>query len=416
MSNPIVSTPSIAPLANEANHLARLPTDSQPDELGQPLAAVADENQLNLPEIAPPAYLLPTLNSIRVQQGRTVEQAASALRLSVNQINAMESQQWQALPGAAYIKGFLRNYTKYLGVDTAPYIEQYENTGVLPSPQIANSNVSASGAAGNVVSQHATGSNAAAKLSPAALAVKHSTDKPTVLKDDPAALSSFNQAAQSTPSRGLTGVVVGLLALTAAFLMYWERALWLPTVQPVLTGAQVWFNTIVGSATTGEANTGLARSSTSTAPATASVNGVLAPIVPAPAASPVSESPASSASTMNTAITNNPPNASNIQAPVSPAIDGNSRVGMPQALSALPATARVIDVSTDKAVWLELRDATGAVIDSGMKPAGSRYQVEGKAPISAIIGAADAVTIQVNGKPMDIISAAAGNVARVTIQ
>jgi cytoskeleton protein RodZ len=416
MSNPIVSTPSIAPPVNEANHLARLPTDSQPDELGQALAAVADENQLNLPEIAPPAYQLPTLNSIRVQQGRTVEQAASALRLSVNQINAMESQQWQALPGSAYIKGFLRNYTKYLGVDTAPYIEQYENTGMLPSPQIANSNVSASGAAGNVVSQHGAGSNAAAKLSPAALAVKHSTDKPTVLKDDPAALSSFNQAAQSTPSRGLMGVVMGLLALTAAFLMYWERALWLPTVQPVLTGAQAWFNTIVGSATTGEANNGLARSSTSAAPATASVNGVLAPIVSAPAASPVSDSPASSASTTNTAITTNPPNASSIQAPVSPVIDGNSRVGMPQALSALPATARVIDVSTDKAVWLELRDATGAVIDSGMKPAGSRYQVEGKAPISAIIGAADAVTIQVNGKPIDIISAAAGNVARVTIQ
>ncbi len=41
-------------------------------------------------------------------------------------LEALESEAWDDLPGEAYLKGFLRSYAEYLGLDSRPILENYQ--------------------------------------------------------------------------------------------------------------------------------------------------------------------------------------------------------------------------------------------------------------------------------------------------
>jgi len=64
-----------------------------------------------------------TLAQARVRAGLSVEQAAARLRLHARQLRAIESEDLQALPAAAYISGFVRNYARELKIDPAALLE-----------------------------------------------------------------------------------------------------------------------------------------------------------------------------------------------------------------------------------------------------------------------------------------------------
>src|SRR5262249_152515 len=42
-------------------------------------------------------------------------------------LTALEEEQWELLPGDAYVKGFLRTYAEYLGLNGQLYIEEYNS-------------------------------------------------------------------------------------------------------------------------------------------------------------------------------------------------------------------------------------------------------------------------------------------------
>ena len=80
------------------------------------------------------------LKKARAEKRITLEQAEKDLRIRRKFLLALEENAWQNLPSLPYIKGFLRNYSKYLGLAPDEMIaffrRQYvaqEKAGLLPS-------------------------------------------------------------------------------------------------------------------------------------------------------------------------------------------------------------------------------------------------------------------------------------------
>jgi cytoskeleton protein RodZ len=59
----------------------------------------------------------------RENMGLSVDEVASRLRLMPRQVQALESGNVDALPGPAFVRGFLRNYAKLLQIDVEPLLE-----------------------------------------------------------------------------------------------------------------------------------------------------------------------------------------------------------------------------------------------------------------------------------------------------
>lgn len=66
------------------------------------------------------------LSVIREQRGYSLEYVASKLNLRVQIIELIESGQFELLPEPVFIKGYLRAYTKLLGVEPEPFIAIYD--------------------------------------------------------------------------------------------------------------------------------------------------------------------------------------------------------------------------------------------------------------------------------------------------
>ncbi|MCL2344738.1 MAG: helix-turn-helix domain-containing protein [Desulfobulbus sp.] len=67
----------------------------------------------------PPPSVGEQLAAGRLAQGLTVADVAQTLKLGARQVEALESGNWRALPGNTFIRGFVRNYARLLGLDAA---------------------------------------------------------------------------------------------------------------------------------------------------------------------------------------------------------------------------------------------------------------------------------------------------------
>lgn len=65
------------------------------------------------------------LNVAREAQGLTVQDVAKQLRLGVKQIEALEADDFVALPEPTIVKGFIRNYAKLLKTPSEPLVAAY---------------------------------------------------------------------------------------------------------------------------------------------------------------------------------------------------------------------------------------------------------------------------------------------------
>ncbi len=57
------------------------------------------------------------LSSSRKKKNISLKKAAKDLRLKVEILEALEKEEWQKLPHAPFVKGFIQNYAAYLGLD-----------------------------------------------------------------------------------------------------------------------------------------------------------------------------------------------------------------------------------------------------------------------------------------------------------
>jgi transcriptional regulator with XRE-family HTH domain len=75
------------------------------------------------------------LESAREKKGLTLEQVSEALCLRRNVVQALESADWDALPHAVYVKGYVTDYARYLDVyeSVVPYVSfERETAKIIP--------------------------------------------------------------------------------------------------------------------------------------------------------------------------------------------------------------------------------------------------------------------------------------------
>jgi cytoskeleton protein RodZ len=70
------------------------------------------------------------LSQARQAQNLTAAEVARRLKLSVWQVEALESGQYQRLPGAIFVRGFIRNYARLLKLDPEEVV--HADTGLVP--------------------------------------------------------------------------------------------------------------------------------------------------------------------------------------------------------------------------------------------------------------------------------------------
>jgi cytoskeleton protein RodZ len=68
-----------------------------------------------------------TLREARVRRKLTLQQVEDDTKIRVKYIQAMENEDFEVMPGATYVKGFLRTYAVYLGLDADVIIDEYRS-------------------------------------------------------------------------------------------------------------------------------------------------------------------------------------------------------------------------------------------------------------------------------------------------
>ena len=77
------------------------------------------------------------LRVAREARGESVHEVAFAIKLSPRQVEALEKDDFAALPGMAFVRGFARNYARYLGLDAAPLLDGIERMGGADQPDLS---------------------------------------------------------------------------------------------------------------------------------------------------------------------------------------------------------------------------------------------------------------------------------------
>nr|WP_248280449.1 RodZ domain-containing protein [Aromatoleum aromaticum] len=282
----------------------------------------------------------------REARHETVGDVAYALKLTSRQIEAMEAERFELLPGPAFVRGFLRNYARYLGIDPAALLAGLaKNAAAMPVELAPLSN-----AEGVMPSGRAARS---ARLPAALVAGALLTVVVAGWFFDWFQMPDTETATvELAPSEGeATPLPVPLEPPSAAE----------PDVAPQLSS-----------------------------PAAVTPDGVAANDVPpqAPAAAPLAEA-----------------------APASIAED-RATTTVP---AGLPGVEHLVFRFAGES-WVEVRDATGKVIFSGLNAAGSTRTVQGQPPFGLVVGNAQKVTTEFRGQPLDLVPHIRVGVAKLTVK
>jgi transcriptional regulator with XRE-family HTH domain len=76
-----------------------------------------------------------TLREARVRRNLTLQQVEEDIKIRVKYVQAMENEDWDIMPGVTYVKGFLRTYSTYLGLDAEVIIGEFRSRGMAPSAE-----------------------------------------------------------------------------------------------------------------------------------------------------------------------------------------------------------------------------------------------------------------------------------------
>lgn len=72
-----------------------------------------------------------SLREARMRQGLDYPQVELATKIRVKYIRALEEDQFAVLPAQTYVKGFLRTYADFLGLDGQLYVDEYNSRFIV---------------------------------------------------------------------------------------------------------------------------------------------------------------------------------------------------------------------------------------------------------------------------------------------
>jgi transcriptional regulator with XRE-family HTH domain len=76
-----------------------------------------------------------TLREARVRRNLTLQQVEEDIKIRVKYVQAMENEDWDLMPGVTYVKGFLRTYSTYLGLDPNVIIDEFRSRAMVASDE-----------------------------------------------------------------------------------------------------------------------------------------------------------------------------------------------------------------------------------------------------------------------------------------
>jgi cytoskeleton protein RodZ len=307
------------------------------------------------------------LRSTREARGDSLSDVAHALKLSPGQIEALEMERFDLLPGPVFVRGFLRNYARYLGLDpetvTAAFVSEAPVQSVRLSP------------VGNAVGAMPNGNGERKVLKPALV------------------------------------VVCGMsLALLAGWYFDWFKV---PGTAPVAVEDRVGSAPIMSPPVAVLPQDPVPVTPQSS-PAPAEVEPLPVPLMPdGEPSSAVAEASAEEPATAP---------ASPTPAPAVPE-DVSAAGEAPPAVSEVQAEEPVLDPAVGQLVfrmegesWIQVRDGAGVIVFTGTGTSGTSRTVQGKRPFSIVVGNAASVSLEHDGVPFDLAPhTRSGGVARVTI-
>ena len=68
-----------------------------------------------------------SLREARLRQGVDLVEAEQATKIRAKYLRALEDERFELLPAQTYVKGFLRSYADYLGLDGQLYVDEYNS-------------------------------------------------------------------------------------------------------------------------------------------------------------------------------------------------------------------------------------------------------------------------------------------------
>src|SRR5947207_14946808 len=76
-----------------------------------------------------------SLREARLAQGLELGDVEARIKIRPRYLRALEAEDWDALPGDAYVRGFLRTYGDFLGLDGLGLVEEYRWIAPPPEPE-----------------------------------------------------------------------------------------------------------------------------------------------------------------------------------------------------------------------------------------------------------------------------------------
>ena len=292
----------------------------------------------------------------REAAGLEVDALAAALKVTVKQIEALESDRWDLLPDAVFARALAASVCRNLKIDAAPVLARLPQTAPRLSPRGGGLNEPFK------APQHRSSPDVGAYLS-----------RPLVL--------------------GVLALLLGALVLVLMPVPQ-ETPPTAAPAPPEQIQAAPQADAPASAATGGGMVTELV------APA-APLNATL-PNAPASAALPAA-APAvvpATALPLAPAPVNATPAAASPQTPAS--------------ASAAPDGLLRFAASADS--WSKVTDARGTVVLSRLLKAGESAGATGQLPLSVVVGRADATRVQLRGQPMDLAPITRENVARFEVK
>ena len=299
-----------------------------------------------------PATAGSRLRAAREAAGWSLEDVAQQLKLAPRQVQALENDDWQRLPGRTFIRGFARNYARLMQLDADSVL------ALLPAPDAA-----------------------------------HALERPTLEPTRrPMGEIPIDGASKPSSLRWLFPLLFVAIAGAAGFYEYTRQQA--PENRDG-AGRSTRTTPAAAPASLPDATTNAESPSAGTASAT----------LP----NPLADVPSNAASESRESASSAPSATAPAAAPVNTAAPAT---GIP----ATPATDAVLVLAFKGTSWAEVKDAGGRVILQMTGGAGMTQTVSGTPPFELALGNAPDVRVTFRGQALDLAPYTRGSVARVALK
>ncbi|MFM2599131.1 cytoskeleton protein RodZ [Vibrio fortis] len=310
------------------------------------------EQDTQTPQAAAPVLEAGTiLKNRRESLGLTQQQVSSRLKLRVSLIQQIEDNQFDSDQVAIFMRGYVRSYAKYVNLDEKVVLEALDHAGD----------------------------------------VQHQEQE----------MMSFSRKTKTEKHNSrimlLTWSIFAVIAGISS--LWWWQNQQQDTLSQSFVAEETAEEVVVDDLSDDQLTTSLDLIEAET------------PVVEAPQVvdSEVMADASVATETMEADVT------SEVEAPVEPVVAVvEAEVAEPEVVTPEPVSNElVMQFSSD--CWIQVKDATGRTLSTGIKKAGQSLNLSGETPYKVVIGAPEAVSMTFASEPVDLSGYTSGKVARITL-